>query len=298
MHTLLSFCLIFSILIWYGAASGNSDSAPKECSKPISFSKLFSKKIGRNFKWTNPNGEEEEISFFEMEIIHPNETIELVETYLKNAYNKTEKMFLVNPKMIVVHSMSLGDLKRSLIESGFLDKKFSWFVSKRGDLPLGAHFMIEKDGTIYCLAPPRNNKANIDYSKSGHYPMKRHVLEGNPWAIGIENIVPRVENIMDKETPEKEKKLVFSNLRNPQIKANAKLVRWLKTNKKSISHIFGHHQFGKNDFRKKLNKNKLLLPTITVDGKHTSNRFDVGDEVLQKIRDKINNKGYKLSSNP
>ena len=41
---------------------------------------------------------------------------------------------------------------------------------------------------------------------------------------------------------------------------NAKLIRWLKSWNKEITHVFSHSQFNSVDFRSKLLNNKKLLP--------------------------------------
>src|SRR5882757_8018368 len=123
--------------------------------KNISFDELMKTKTVRTVSWTNPNGEKETLTFTEIAIPVKEEMKQLTKEFNQNNYGINS--YWLNPKMIVLHSMDLGDLQQSLEQSSLLNDQLpeSWgTLSKAGKLPNGAHFMVDQDGTIYCLTPP------------------------------------------------------------------------------------------------------------------------------------------------
>jgi N-acetyl-anhydromuramyl-L-alanine amidase AmpD len=81
-------------------------------------------------------------------------------------------------------------------------------------LNVSAHFLVDRDGTIYQLMPTNW--------------MARHVIGLNHYAIGIEN-VGGVNNQAD--------------LTEAQIQANAYLVSYLKKKYASIKYLIGHSDY-------------------------------------------------------
>ncbi len=260
----------------------------------ISYDNLLAGKVQKTFTWRNGNGLQESI---EINIINIPETLEvqnLKKEYLINIYgdNYQDNLQQVTPTMIVVHSMALGHLQNSLEESGFLLNTVNWGISKWGQLPVGSHFMVDQDGTIYCLSWPSQGKTNSDDNII--FPLKRHVKEANPFAIGIENIVPFVSNWWEKNDSKKTE--IFSNLSQEQIVANAKLVSWLKSWNEGITHVFSHSQFVDSDFRSSLLNNEELLPVPFNLEYVTKNKYDIKEDILDEIIEAVNVRGYILSS--
>lgn len=185
--------------------------------------------------------------------------------------------------MIVLHAMGDGDLKTSLEVSSFLNNRMpqSWgTLAKAGTLPNGAHFIVDRDGSIYCLFPPvSKTDSSISYSQTNHrWFIKRH-QDANPIAIGIENVTPRGN---------------YTALTDAQQDANAKLVRWLTWFEKGeIKFIASHHQFNDDEeYERFLTYFKLHNFRKQF---RTKGRKDVGDEVFESITKKLNQNGVRLT---
>jgi hypothetical protein len=180
--------------------------------------------------------------------------------------------------------MGDGNLKTSLEVSSFLNDRIpeSWGnLHNAGKLPNGAHFIIEKSGNVICLTPPvSSDESRISYDRNDHkWWVKRH-QDGNPIAIGVENVTDQ-GNVTD--------------LTREQIESNAKLARWLLWMENGkIDYAMSHHQF--NDDR----NYDAFLTAFKL--KHlqkqyrTKERKDVGDKNLRRIIDKISEFGYNIHS--
>lgn len=247
----------------------------------IPFEALQKKSIDRKVEWTNPDGSPEQLSFTEMAIPFPESVKKLTRSFVHDVYG-LDSLWLA-PRMIVYHAMGDGDLKTSLEVSSFLHDRIpeSWgTLAKAGTLPNGAHFIVDRDGSIYCLFPPvSKTDSSISYSKSNHrWYIKRH-QDGNPVAIGIENVTPKGN---------------YSALTPAQHEANAKLARWLFWFEHGdIAFIASHHQFNDDaaydgflSFFRLSNFKKLY---------RTKGRKDVGDAVFDSLTQKINQRGVNLS---
>jgi len=187
----------------------------------------------------------------------------------------------LNPKMIVFHAMGDGDLKTSLEVSSFLNDHIptSWGnLSKAGLLSNGAHFIIDRDGTIICLSPPvLNDDSQISFDRDRHrWFIKRH-QDGNPIAIGIENVTDRNN---------------YTDLTPAQLSSNAKLTRWLiwfESGK--IEFVTSHHQFNKDK-----NYDRFLkyfgLQNLKKQYR-TTGRMDIGENNLTEILKQI--AAFKIS---
>lgn len=119
----------------------------------------------------------------------------------------------ISPKMIVLHWTAIPTLEKSFaaFESSRLP---NWRpeIAGAGALNVSAHFLVDRDGTIYRLMP--------------EHLMARHVIGLNHCAIGVENVGGTETTPMTKE----------------QIKANIALVRYLKR-KYDIEYVIGHHEY-------------------------------------------------------
>ncbi len=250
--------------------------------RTITFEKLLRYASTRDLVWTNPNGVQEKMSITEMSIPIDQKMMQLTLGFVISNYGLNSVW--LQPRVIVFHAMGDGDLKTSLEVSSFLNDQIpeSWGnLYKAGLLPNGAHFIIDKDGKIICLTPPvSSDGSRISYKKENHkWIIKRH-QDGNPVAIGIENVTDRGN---------------FTMLTDKQIESNARLARWLiwmEDNK--IDYLTSHHQYNDDSnyefFLKAFNLKHLQLPY------RTRGRRDIGDPNVRKIIEKVNRTGYFIHS--
>src|SRR5260221_6341750 len=201
----------------------------------ISFNDLQKKSIERKMTWMNPDGTQEEMKILEMAVPFNDEIKKRTKDFVRSVYG-LDSIWL-KPKMTVFHAMGDGDLKTSLEVSSFLNDRIpeSWGnLSKAGLLPNGAHFIIDRDGTTICLSPPvSNHNSTISYQREDHHwYIKRH-QDGNPVAIGIENVTDQGD---------------YTSLTQAQLESNAKLARWLAWFENGqLKFLASHDQF--NDDR-------------------------------------------------
>ncbi len=119
----------------------------------------------------------------------------------------------ITPKVVVLHHTGRGTLEESwgYFEPPTIDNSRP-NVTAAGDVNVSAHFMVDRDGTIYRLVPETW--------------MARHCIGLNHVAIGIENVGN------DTEFP----------LTDAQVAANIVLVRHL-AQRFAITHVIGHFEY-------------------------------------------------------
>ncbi len=240
----------------------------------ISFEELQMKSIERNLEWKNPDGSQEEMRILEMAIPFDKEMKQRTKEFVRAVYG-LDSIWL-KPKMIVFHAMGDGDLKTSLEVSSFLNDQIpeSWGrLSKAGLLSNGAHFIIDRDGTIICLSPPvSKNESQVSFERDHHrWYIKRH-QDGNPVAIGIENVTAKDD---------------YTVLTQEQLASNAKLARWLVWFENGkIEFVASHHQFN-DDKNYDLFLKSFQLQNLKKEFR-TKRRKDVGDKNLTEILKQIN----------
>ena len=256
---------------------------PKKLTGTISFEALEREKIKRAVEWTNPDGSHEQMEFVEMAIPVDKGLEEQTRRFVKENYNRSS--IWLDPQMIVFHSMDLGTLKDSLEASSFLNDTMptDWGdLSKAGLLPNGAHFMIDRDGTVYCLTPPQRKSTGkgVSYDAADHEWLVRRHQDGNPCAIGIENVTPANGN--------------FDDLSIKQIEANAKLARWLiPFEQGKIRYLTSHHQFNDVATLKKMHR---AVGLEFIGKTRTEGRQDVGNDILNKIVERVKSKGFSVKT--
>jgi len=241
----------------------------------ISYEELQKKSIQRKVEWVNPDQTQEELIFTEMAVPIDEEMKKKTRQFVHEVYG-LDSIYL-NPRLIVFHAMGDGNLKTSLEVSSFLHNQIpeSWgTLSKAGNLPNGAHFIIDRDGKIFCLSPPSS------YEKENHrWLIKRH-QDGNPVAIGIENVTPK-EN--------------YTNLTAGQIESNAKLARWLISfEQQKIKFISSHHQFNDEAGYDRF-LNFFVLKNFRKQYR-TRQRLDIGNKNITTLLKKINQRGIVVRS--
>ncbi len=132
--------------------------------------------------------------------------------YRRIHQNPSIQSFEIEPKMIVLHYTAGNSAENTF--NYFNKTEISGArakLAKAGRVNVSAHFLVDRDGTIFRLVPENW--------------MARHTIGLNHLAIGIEN----VGNAKDFPlTPE-------------QVAANAALIRYL-VSKHPITHLIGHSE--------------------------------------------------------
>ena len=262
--------LIIAQMIWFSSLSQEKYLA---LTNITSFDDLQKNSVEKSLEWKKPDGSLEEMKIILMPIPFNERMKKQTREFVHQVYG-LDSIWL-NPKMIVFHAMGDGDLKTSLEVSSFLNDHIptSWGnLSKAGLLSNGAHFIIDRDGTIICLSPPvLNDDSQISFDRDRHrWFIKRH-QDGNPIAIGIENVTDRNN---------------YTDLTPAQLSSNAKLTRWLiwfESGK--IEFVTSHHQFNKDK-----NYDRFLkyfgLQNLKKQYR-TTGRMDIGENNLTEILKQI-----------
>lgn len=248
--------------------------------------------------YVDTNKGRENFSITQIEIPYPQSVVDDAVIYLKDLYENSFNIDLiwVKPKAIVLHSIALGTLRNSLEKSGFLRKRFPWKATDSRYFSLGSHFIVDRDGSIYCLTPPLGQNMQAEYSSNGRFRIRRHVKEANPYSLAIENIAPTFSGSM-KTASDEVKAKAFTNLTEAQVGANVLLVMWLKSQFDGITHVFGHHQFSDEKFRISLFESGLIDKLVR-SSYFTANRVDPGDNFLSAVVDGVNSSGFDIQQTP
>ncbi len=142
------------------------------------------------------------------------ERVRLTKEYIRQHYGMEVDDITITPKIIVLHWIETNDL-----DSAFQILKpdtiqYGGIVAGAGKLNVSAHFLVDRDGTIYRLMPETW--------------MARHVIGLNYYSIGVENVGGA--GGVDNMTP-------------AQIEANARLVRYLVKKYPTIRYLIGHYEY-------------------------------------------------------
>jgi N-acetylmuramoyl-L-alanine amidase len=140
--------------------------------------------------------------------------VELTKDYIRQHYGIVAKDITIVPKAIVVHWTATPSLKatwRNLSRTRLHTSRRH--ILRGGALNVSAHFLVDRDGSIYRLMPETQ--------------MARHCIGLNYDAIGIENVGG------GKKYP----------LTAAQRTANVKLIRYLSKKHKTIRYLLGHMEW-------------------------------------------------------
>jgi len=119
----------------------------------------------------------------------------------------------IAPKLIVLHHTAVGSLEASFATLAAVRLPATRpELAKGGAVNVSAHFLVDRDGTIYRLMPE-----DI---------MARHAIGLNHLAIGVENVGGNTGQ----------------PLTDAQVAANVWLVRDLVRRFPGITHVIGHHE--------------------------------------------------------
>ncbi|AKA36350.1 peptidoglycan recognition family protein [Flagellimonas lutaonensis] len=173
------------------------------------------------------------------------ERIQLTKEYLEQRYGLEQDTPEIEPKMIVLHWTAIPTLQKSYeaFEKSTLPNWRPDIESVSG-LNVSAHFLVDRDGTIYRLMPEKT--------------MARHVIGLNHCAIGIENVGGT------EETP----------LTRKQLKANVWLVDYL-AEKYDIEYLIGHYEYTRFE------GHPLWLE---VDEGYRTKKTDPGQKFMKRVR--------------
>jgi len=233
------------------------------------FDALQKTAVPRTFAWVNGDGSKEEIQFIEMAIPVTPDVRALTRTFVHDVYDLDS--MVMKPQMIIFHAMGDGDLKTSLEVSSFLNDEIpeDWGTLRRaGKLANGAHFIIDRDGTIINLSPPVGADGSTPSFDRDHHSwlIKRH-QDGNPVAIGVENVTPAGNH---------------TDLTEAQLNANAQLARWLIYFENGrLRYLASHHQF-ESDAHYASFLSAFHLQNLQKKYR-TRGRRDIGDQALRDI---------------
>ena len=188
-------------------------------------------------------------------IVFDQQRKELSVEYLNTRYDLDRTEPSIEPKMIVVHWTAIPSLQKSFeaFNEPLLPNSRS-DITSAGALNVSSHFLVDQDGTIYRLMPETI--------------MARHVIGLNHCALGIEN-VGGTEN-----TP----------LTKKQLKANVKLVRYLKNKYPEIDYLIGHLEYTRFE------GHPLWLE---VDDGYRTEKTDPGEDFITKIRAKTSENNWR-----
>jgi beta-N-acetylhexosaminidase len=190
------------------------------------------------------------IEIKQLPIIFDKTRIDLTKEYILNHYGIKSSDINIVPKIIVIHHTALNDLEESykrFYPSELLsDRKY---IKKASILNVSAHFLVDRDGTIYSLMPETF--------------MARHVIGLNYSSIGIENVGGQRKN--DKLTKK-------------QLNANIQLVNYLKNKYETIEYLIAHSEY------KKYKKHHLWLEK---DKNYETIKSDPHKDFMKKLRKKI-----------
>jgi len=177
--------------------------------------------------------------------------IALTKEYIKQHYGVDAQSIEIEPKVVVVHWTAVMDLEKSFkrLEAELLlsDRKE---IASASALNVSAHFLVDRDGTIYQLMPDNW--------------MARHVIGLNYSSIGIENV--------GGEANKKE------DLTPAQLDANIRLIRYLQTKYPTIKHIIGHYEY------REFEKTPLWLEK---DDGYRTKKVDPGEKFIKNVRDAL-----------
>lgn len=171
---------------------------------------------------------------------------ELTLEYMEKRYGIVTSSTEIKPKMIVVHWTAIPSLEKSF--DAFKDSRLpNWRpeITSASSLNVSAQFLIDRNGTIYRLLPETT--------------MARHVIGLNHCAIGIENVGGT------EKTP----------LTKKQLKANIRLVKYLKESYPEIDYVIGHMEYTQFE-------NHPLW--LEIDEGYRTKKTDPGIDFINKIR--------------
>ena len=163
--------------------------------------------------------------------------LELTRAYARQHYG-VDSAELNAPRMVVVHytatsslSGSLSTFKTDVLAAARTD------IAGHGDVNVGVHYLIARDGTTYRLLPEDV--------------MGRHTIGFNWCALGIEMVAGTERDLSEA-----------------QLASCAHLVAWIASRRSSIEFLIGHHEYMDRKLPHAslfLEKDSAYAPTVKTD---------------------------------
>ncbi len=140
--------------------------------------------------------------------------IGLTKEYIRQHYGLDPEDITITPRIIVLHWIETNDFQEAYNILKPETIQYGGIVARAGNLNVSAHFLVDRDGTVYRLMKETW--------------MARHVIGLNYYSIGVENVggAGGVDNMTEQ-----------------QIEANARLVRYLVKKYPSIKYLIGHFEY-------------------------------------------------------
>jgi len=193
----------------------------------------------------------ENIEIIDKPIVFEQERIDMTKEYIQKHYGMSVDNIEIVPQIIVLHwtaDMSFDkSFNRLKPQRLFSDRKD---IAKASALNVSAHFMVDRDGTIYRLMPETW--------------MARHVIGLNYSSIGIENVGGKGNKKED--------------LTDAQLKSNIKLIRYLKAKYPTITKLIGHYEY------RELEGSELWLER---DANYRTKKNDPGKKFMRAVRAEV-----------
>jgi len=206
----------------------------------------------------NASSVQESINIIDKPIIFGEQRIDMTKEYIQKHYGFLVNDIEITPQIIVLHwtaDMSFDkSFNRLKPQKLFSDRKD---IANASLLNVSSQFMVDRDGNIYRLMPETY--------------MARHVIGLNYYAIGVENVGGK-NNKSDDLTP-------------AQLKANIKLVRYLKAKYPTISYLIGHLEY------RKMEKTPLWLER---DKGYRTTKKDPGARFMRDVRKNVQDLHLKM----
>ena len=195
-----------------------------------------------------------ELKIVDRPINFDQERIQLTIAYRRIHQNPKISDVLIQPKMIILHWTGINSFtsawnyfNRTRAEADRTQ------LAAAGEVNVSAHFLVDRDGTIYRLMPENW--------------MARHCIGLNHVAIGVENVGDGEKN----------------PLTDAQVKADAALVRYL-AKKWPITHLIGHMEY------RQMEGHPYFLE---LDPKYRNRKPDPGAEFMKKVRELVADLGLQ-----
>ena len=173
--------------------------------------------------------------------------VSLTKEYINKRYNLQVDDISISARMIVIHWTNIDDFEESF--NRFVKPRLPKDraeIQKASVLNVSAHFMIDRDGSIYKLMDETT--------------MARHVIGLNYSAIGIENVGGKGN---------------IDNLTSAQLKANIELIIYLLEKHQNIDYLIGHHEYTQ------CTDTALWLER---DKDYRTHKYDPGEDFMQRLR--------------
>lgn len=185
--------------------------------------------------------------------------VKMTRDYIKKHYGINAKTINIEPRIILLHWTAEIDLEKSfnrLKSEKLLEDRTD--IAKASKLNVSAHYMVDRDGSIYKLMPDNQ--------------MARHVIGLNYSAIGIEN----VGGVSDKR----------EDLTKAQVKSNIALIKYLKAKYPKIEYLIGHYEY------RKMEKTPLWLE---VDKGYRTFKRDPGIKFMLSVKKGVDRLNLKYA---